>query len=1322
MRRLQLAFSITIVALFGAGQGNLVQAQGVAQYSSGQVIAVPASPAIVAPAQATAVRTTVTTAASSAAAASSSASSSASSLEALEKAHQQKRLAEIKKLKFDRRSSAVIKAWATPEEEDEKKEDAKPSEESAETPLVAQKPLTPEQQAAADKQAMQKKLDAELKEFQQQLATLQQNVLLSKWDEVKAFFKTLPEDEYEALYLQMTSSLQNPPRPSGTRYPQFAEKNIISPDDFFQLAALLPEDASEKIDEKNLPKTTSSAQIQRLMQQNPQLAAQLKQKLNQKNTLFGQLTGLFRISLGDGFSIQEYLQRFRELFKDGQKTVPVLTRRQVAQLLAGSGQAQYMAEFLPTLDAAMKDDDREALNLLSRYYLALPQHEKRNEHLENAWTAVQAVLAAGEITPEEKEEALKRAVELTPRVKEELGQAWLSESFSKRPERGKEILSSIGSAVATGIATQISSSSYRQKSLELQKIAVDALLKAAPQQAQEWQSILQMMATNWLREAQISQTYDYSTSRRRIMQRDYYGNYYYSNSMSMQPRTSQPNRIQAISTGKILELVPDETWMSLIDQSLHPDFLKTIASLYLKVEEEDEAFPYIEKLAPINPRETKSLAEQFLRVWTKNHNPNSEQQRTSIYMFAWGFNQRAQGIPLTRSKQVRNLEELAKWIKRINDLPIEPIDERLITQAFTQVHSSAEVYQLDAIEKIYGTVDGLNPDTLASLIQTMRTNLGKVWRMPATQKTAKTNRKQKDIQLEVKRGYATAQTVLEKAIQKYPKSWSVQLAKAALDHDANEFRQELNRTTEFSEKRQNSLAGFQKAAELYAAEVVTLEEEKQESTVYETWFYASLGAPDLGKITNTTVSDPTQYPLIRQAIEGLPGELAKRHMDKFANSLFVRLSALEPGVKFRYLKAGFEIVGDHEQAREAKKVYDYYNDLVTEIKLETEIDGSDVVGHNQPFGLFVNLRHTKEIEREAGGFSKYLQNQKQGGYYYYNYGRPLENYREKFEDSVRKALEEHFEIQSITFQSEDVNSRSAETYGWRVTPYAYLLLKPKGPEVDKIPSLTLDMDFMDTSGYAVIPVESAPLPIDAAPEKGDPRPYEKVTITQTLDEREAKAGKLKLEVRATGIGLMPELDQLVDLNPKEFNITSVENEGVSVSQFDKTAPGNAIDSERIWMVSMEARPDLTKHPEAFTFGLPKNEEHEVTYQRFDDADLVSVEPEIKLQQEYGTPEQSWVMPILGGLAALLVLGIIIKLVTQKTDTISTARYQMPEHVTPFTVLGLLKDIERNNGLSPAGKQELGTYITRLEHYYFEAPEGEEPDLTAVARRWVDRTE
>ena len=57
--------------------------------------------------------------------------------------------------------------------------------------------------------------------------------------------------------------------------------------------------------------------------------------------------------------------------------------------------------------------------------------------------------------------------------------------------------------------------------------------------------------------------------------------------------------------------------------------------------------------------------------------------------------------------------------------------------------------------------------------------------------------------------------------------------------------------------------------------------------------------------------------------------------------------------------AGLAIVGDNERAAEARKIFDYYADLVTEIKLETRIDGNDRVGTGEPFGVFVNIVHTR---------------------------------------------------------------------------------------------------------------------------------------------------------------------------------------------------------------------------------------------------------------------------------------------------------------------------------------------------------------------------
>lgn len=436
---------------------------------------------------------------------------------------------------------------------------------------------------------------------------------------------------------------------------------------------------------------------------------------------------------------------------------------------------------------------------------------------------------------------------------------------------------------------------------------------------------------------------------------------------------------------------------------------------------------------------TNDLVDEFLRIWTQNHDPNANRNRTNYYMFNYGYSRRAEGIPLARSKQDRNLRELAALVKRLRALPLRELNEKLLAKAFTTCHSSAEVYRLDAIETVFRSLDDVGPDTLAELSQQMRSNLIGVWRQPAEQRENQTKRKQKDIQAEVLRGYDVARAVIDRGLEKYPQHWSLQLAKASLEHDENNYRSELSPDSQFSENRENAFEGFKTAAASYAEKVAELKEEEQSTTAYELWYYASLGACDLTHINAEKVPDLRQPAHIREAMLALPGEVAERHIAMFSNSLFTRMSAVSPAVKFRYVRSGLEIVGNHKQAREARKVYDYYNDLVTEIKLESVIDGTDAVGHGAPFGVFVNLRHTREIERESGGFGRYLQNQNNGRYY--NYGRPLENYRDKFEEVVQQSLGEHFEVLSVTFQSDDVNSKATQEYGWRVTPYAYLLVK-----------------------------------------------------------------------------------------------------------------------------------------------------------------------------------------------------------------------------------------------------------------------------------------
>ena len=153
------------------------------------------------------------------------------------------------------------------------------------------------------------------------------------------------------------------------------------------------------------------------------------------------------------------------------------------------------------------------------------------------------------------------------------------------------------------------------------------------------------------------------------------------------------------------------------------------------------------------------------------------------------------------------------------------------------------------------------------------------------------------------------QTPINRAIRVHPDAWQLQLAKAAIEHDENNYHSELAADSKFSGVRNSAFVAFRKAAEMYAAQVGDLEEDAQSTKVYEIWYYASLGACDLNQIRESQVPNSKQPKQIRDAIMKLPARAAEHHMAMFANSLFTRMSAVKPAIKFRYLRAGFDIVG-----------------------------------------------------------------------------------------------------------------------------------------------------------------------------------------------------------------------------------------------------------------------------------------------------------------------------------------------------------------------------------------------------------------------------
>ena len=210
--------------------------------------------------------------------------------------------------------------------------------------------------------------------------------------------------------------------------------------------------------------------------------------------------------------VEDFVDRLRTALKGTAGRAP-LSERQAAKVLFAADCPVEAGEFLPAPEKAEADNDREALNLLARHYLASATATRSPSISSGRGKSPRPFWRPARSTAAQKEEAIRRAVELTPKIREELGRAWLEESFTHRPERGMEIIAAIGAASSLRARrTHAFDGDFRLKSLELQKLAVDALLKKAPELGRQWAGSLALLADAWLHEAEFSYHYDYSTS------------------------------------------------------------------------------------------------------------------------------------------------------------------------------------------------------------------------------------------------------------------------------------------------------------------------------------------------------------------------------------------------------------------------------------------------------------------------------------------------------------------------------------------------------------------------------------------------------------------------------------------------------------------------------------------------------------------------------------------------------------------------------------------------------------------------------------------
>ncbi len=1199
---------------------------------------------------------------------------------------EQQRQQLLQKLTIDRTNSGILQARQEAkrllEQEAKKAEEAKKNEGQAppkpnpeEAPFVG--PLTEQQQKQEEQRQKQQEIQKKIAQYQKDVKALRRHVTLGEWGKVKDYLESLPDNDanmaFDRIVQQLGAKTKVNPRPelAALGAPGHDQEQFIGVEEILALS-----DAAKK--EPNKQALEKLAKL--ITKDNPP-----------PRSFFAALRAGTRYF---GLSDEK-------------------TRHRTAQFLINAKFLDEASEFLPDTSKAKEENNLASLNLISRFHAESHHADRGKEHLPKAWELCLTVISQKDAALNERGEALYRALALVPELEGEAGKDWLTKTFTDAGGEGYEILAAVGTL--TSQTRNHNSADFRVEQLELQAAAVAALLGNDDIDLTPWREMLTLYARNWNAEAERTYQLDQSTSMRPQMQWDDYGNIYYTRERRNYTGPGTP----PITAGDLLRNRPTDAWLAEIDALVRLENLERTAALFLKVKEEEKAFPILQTLVQERPKQAEDLVKNMIRVWADNNNPNQQSRYRSSYYYFYGSNPRAESIPLTRSKQERNLKKLAELITQVRALGLEDNFEEEFADAFIQAHSQAEVWRVEALESVFGPVEKLDPKTIAALLRRMRGNLANLWPNPKLQEQSKTKRKDKELQAQILHGYTAANDLCEKALATHAENWALQIQLASLHYEESNYRASLESYAEHSANKRTALDDLAAAAQTYLSQL-PFEDKKDESTEpFTTWFYASLGSPDLAALKAHHQPVPSEYAKIKAALDTIPEECRKRHLDDFAKTLNSRLANVSPDLKYRFLEAVLPITGEHERIEDAAKVFQYYQDLITEIELDVRLDGPDTIDPTQPFGVYINIRHTKEIERESGGFQRYLVNQNNQPYAY-NYGRPTEDYRDKFEKGATPVLEEHFEILSLTFHASKIQSRTDPEPGWRYTPYAYYLLKPKGPEVDTLPPLKIDLDFLDTSGYVVLPVTSAAIPIKASGDGAEARPYRDLQLTLTLDDREAEKKNLAyLEVRATAHGLVPPLERLVELPLEGFEITDTEDRDLQVEELTTDTDDGAPLSTHEWRLTLDPKGETLPA----TFHFPRvlaqvAEEDGLTLQKYEDVDLIAVEPTTKLTGGKAERSLMW-LPFLA-LGVILIGGIATYVFVRKPEEDAVlAGPEIPQSLTPVTLLSFLDQVRKAVSFPSDKETELRTEIASVEKRAF-SPQAAPPDqseLTEIAQKW-----
>lgn len=1038
------------------------------------------------------------------------------------------------------------------------------------------------------------------------------------------------------------------------------------------------------------------------------------------------------------------MQRIGEGTRIFGKADPAQQRRTV-EFLSAAGLVVEAYDFLPSLEEARAAADADLILVHARYKENLARKQVpgpvQDGYREEAWDLYCEVSRLPRTSLKTMKEALTRnlgMMSLLPRVKVT---PWLEEMFAS-PTVGPMALEVL-TLKADTIGDQQLGDEKRAETIVLMKECVDVLLAHNdPGRSAEIDSLrapLRMLTGT------LASELEGGADKRRQQQNQGYWGY-------MPP---------TYDSQVILRAIPDSRWLDAIEPSLASRVTKAGISVALNASDLELAMNLLRDGLRRAPSEASNLADHFLVSWASVLGPRQEANEFPMWMW---YNSRTTA-PVTRGKQTRRLQRLHELFAAFESSGLDPRTLPSIVQAFQACHASTEIYTREDIERVFGPIAEIPSSTCVILARTMGQNLSGDWRNREAQQKKGVKRSDGELARLVDKGYALAIDLMESAMASGEDSWRISAIKAGLTFDRMQYRniRKQLKPEEQNAYRQAAFMAFEHAAMRYA-EAVTSGQEREDVDVYTQWFGAALGAPQLNFVavedmTGESAQQDDQIDHIRRAMGALPPDAAFRHVSTFAQTITAAVGGADPEVKPKLVKHALRVIGDHPAGASLRAQEELYRDLMNEeIKLRLTIDGEDRVGVKEPFGVLISLRYTNAVERETGGFGKYLQN---GVYAQVGTTWREIDYRDRFQKQIEEALSKSFTIETLSFFDAFVPPNTVKENGeegWLEKPMAYVILSRNDVTVDTLPQIVLDMQFSDDTGPVTLAIPSNTAVL-ALGEESSARPVDELAVVQVVDLRDAVHGDkektLKLEVTVKGKGVSPDVREiLAGLETAapgyEVKAEGIESQPAVVLQsgtqqssrffFGSAGAGTPpeegyptpdergmyrLPTEKSWTVVYTPVGDRGGTIGGIEFRLPtlkSGVQAKLESRQYADFDIVPVSgPVVRVDVPWGW--QVWALVAPGLLAAFGVIVAVTRMLNRRAPEVAAGELAMPVKLTPLsTILALQRwHSEHQRRLDPAVSDQLLVEIKNVERRYFGPEAAEENgDLSEILKRWSAR--